>query len=133
VHYKGTGPALADVISGIITMNSASLPPAVPQIKASTLKAFAVTGERRLKPLPDVPTLKEQGIDVVVTSWHGLFAPARTPDTVLDRIEKASKEAMKDPHWEAGLAKDGSTCRPNARAPSSRPSSRRSMPSGAGR
>lgn len=107
VPYKGTGPALADVISGQITMNFSSLPPAVGQIKAGNLRALAVTGEKRVKSLPDVPTLKEQGIDVVVTSWHGLFAPARTPDAVLDKVEKAAKEAMADPKWEAALSKDG--------------------------
>jgi tripartite-type tricarboxylate transporter receptor subunit TctC len=107
VPYKGTGPALADVISGIITMNFSSLPPAVPQIKAGTLKALAVTGERRLKSLPDVPTLKEQGIDVVVNGWHGLFAPAKTPDAILDKIAKDAKQAMKDPKWAEALAKDG--------------------------
>ncbi|MFO1081815.1 MAG: tripartite tricarboxylate transporter substrate binding protein [Reyranellaceae bacterium] len=107
VPYKGTGPALADVISGQITMNFSSLPPAVTQIKAGNLKALAVTGDKRLKSLPDVPTLKEQGIDVVVTSWHGLFAPAKTPDAILDAIVKQAKEAMKDPKWEAALAKDG--------------------------
>ena len=107
VPYKGTGPALADVISGQITMNFSSLPPAVGQIKAGNLKALAVTGEKRLKSLPDVPTLKEQGIDVVVTSWHGLFAPAKTPDAILDAIVKQAQAAMKDPKWEAALAKDG--------------------------
>jgi tripartite-type tricarboxylate transporter receptor subunit TctC len=107
VPYKGTGPALADVISGQITMNFSSLPPAVGQIKAGNLKALAVTGERRVKSLPDVPTLKEQGIDVVVTSWHGLFAPAKTPDALLDKIEQQTKAAMKDPKWEEALSKDG--------------------------
>src|SRR5262245_17492816 len=107
VPYKGTGPALADVISGQITMNFSSLPPAVGQIKAGNLTALAVTGERRVKSLPDVPTLKEQGIDVVVTSWHGLFAPAKTPDAVLDKIEQQTKAAMKDPKWEEALSKDG--------------------------
>ena len=107
VPYKGTAPALADVISGQITMNFSSLPPAVSQIKAGNLRALAVTGEKRVKSLPAVPTLKEQGIDVVVTSWHGLFAPARTPDAVLDRIEKAAREAMADPKWEAALSRDG--------------------------
>jgi len=107
VPYKGTGPALADVISGQITMNFSSLPPAVGQIKAGNLRALAVTGERRVKSLPDVPTLKEQGIDVVVTSWHGLFAPAKTPDAVLDKIEQQTKAAMKDPKWEEALSKDG--------------------------
>jgi tripartite-type tricarboxylate transporter receptor subunit TctC len=107
VPYKGTGPALADVISGVITMNFSSLPPAVGQVKAGNLKALAVTGEKRIKSLPDVPTLKEQGIDVVVNGWHGLFAPAKTPDAILDKIEKDTKQAMKDPKWEEALAKDG--------------------------
>ena len=107
VPYKGTGPAVADVISGQITMNFSSLPPAVSQIKGGNLKALAVTGNKRVKSLPDVPTLKEQGIDVVVTSWQGLFAPAKTPDAILDKIDKATKEAMKNPKWEEALARDG--------------------------
>jgi tripartite-type tricarboxylate transporter receptor subunit TctC len=107
VPYKGTGPALADVISGQITMNFSSLPPAVSQIKAGNLKGLAVTGEKRISTLPDVPTLKEQGIDVVVTSWHGLFAPAKTPADLLDKIDAATKKVMKDPKWEAALGKDG--------------------------
>ncbi len=107
VPYKGTGPAVADVISGQITCNFSSLPPAVSQIKGGNLKALAVTGNKRVKSLPDVPTLKEQGIDVVVTSWQGLFAPARTPDVILDKIEKAAKDAMKNPKWEDALARDG--------------------------
>jgi len=107
VPYKGTGPAVADVIGGQITMNFSSLPPAVSQIKGGNLKALAVTGDKRVKSLPDVPTLKEQGIDVVVTSWQGLFAPAKTPADILDKIEKAAKEAMKNPKWEEALARDG--------------------------
>jgi tripartite-type tricarboxylate transporter receptor subunit TctC len=107
VPYKGTGPAVADVISGQITMNFSSLPPAVSQIKGGNLRALAVTGNKRVKSLPDVPTLKEQGIDVVVTSWQGLFAPAKTPADILDKIEKATKEAMKNPKWDEALARDG--------------------------
>lgn len=107
VPYKGTGPALADVISGVITMNFSSLPPAVGQVKAGNLRALAVTGEKRLKSLPDVPTLKEAGIDVVVNGWHGLFAPAKTPDAVLDKIDAEMTKAMKDPRWEEALSKDG--------------------------
>lgn len=107
VPYKGTAPALADVLSGIITMNFSSLPPAVSQVKAGNLKALAVTGDKRVKSMPDVPTLKEQGIDVVVTSWHGLFAPAKTPDAILDKIDKDAKAAMRDAKWEAALGKDG--------------------------
>src|SRR5277367_7125712 len=107
VPYKGTGPALADVISGQITMNFSSLPPAVPQVKAGNLKALAVTGNRRLTSLPDVPTLKEQGIDAVINGWHGLFAPASTPAVLLDTIARKAKLAMMDPKWAEVLAKDG--------------------------
>ena len=105
--YKGTGPALMDVISGIITMNFSSLPPAVGQIKAGKLKALAVTGEKRVSSLPDVPTLKEQGVDIAVTGWHGLFAPPKTPDAILDRVYKDTAQAMKDPKYTGALAKDG--------------------------
>jgi len=107
VPYKGTGPAVADVISGQITMNFSSLPPAVSQVKGGNLKALAVTGNKRVSSMPDVPTLKEQGIDVVVTSWQGLFAPAKTPPDILDKIEKASKQAMNNPKWQEALARDG--------------------------
>jgi tripartite-type tricarboxylate transporter receptor subunit TctC len=107
VPYKGTGPAVADVINGQITMNFSSLPPAVSQVKGGNLKALAVTGNKRVSSLPDVPTLKEQGIDVVVTSWQGLFAPAKTPADILDKIDKATKEAMKNPKWQEALARDG--------------------------
>jgi tripartite-type tricarboxylate transporter receptor subunit TctC len=107
VPYKGTGPALLDVISGIITMNFSSLPPAVSQIKAGKLRALAVTGDKRVSSLPEVPTLKEQGIDVAVTGWHGLFAPPRTPDAILDRLHKETAAAMKDPKFTGALAKDG--------------------------
>ena len=111
--YKGTGPALLDVISGIITMNFSSLPPAVGQIKAGKLKALAVTGEKRVSSLPDVPTLKEQGVDVAVTGWHGLFAPPKTPDAILDRIHKETVVAMRDPKYTGALAKDGLELPPN--------------------
>ncbi|NQW50290.1 MAG: tripartite tricarboxylate transporter substrate binding protein [Rhodospirillales bacterium] len=113
VPYKGTGPAVADVISGQITMNFSSLPPAVSQVKGGNLKALAVTGNKRVSSMPDVPTLKEQGIDVVVTSWQGLFAPAKTPPDILDKIDKATKEAMKNPKWQEALARDGLEMPPN--------------------
>jgi len=95
------------VISNIITMNFSSLPPAVGQIKAGKLRALAVTGDKRVSSLPDVPTLKEQGINVAVTGWHGIFAPPGTPDAILDRVHKDVTTAMKDPKYTGALAKDG--------------------------
>lgn len=107
VPYKGTGPALADTISGVVTMNFSSLPPAVPQVKTGNLKALAVTGNHRLMSLPDVPTLKEQAIDAVINGWHGLFAPTGTAAALLDIIANKAKQAMKDAKWAEVLAKDG--------------------------
>ena len=107
VPYKGTGPALLDVINGVITMNFSSLPPAVGQIKAGRLKALAVTGARRVSSLPDVPTLKEAGIDVTVKGWHGIFAPKGTPVDILDKMEKETKAALADKKMMDALAKDG--------------------------
>lgn len=107
VPYRGTGPALADTMSGIVTLNFSSLPPAVPQVKVGNLKALAVTGDHRISSLPDVPTLKEQGIDALITGWHGLFAPAGTPEALLDTIARNAKRAMMDPKWAAAMAKDG--------------------------
>lgn len=106
--YKGTGPALLDVISGVITMNFSSLPPAVGQIKAGKLRALAVTGDRRVKSLPDVPTLEEAGFKgLVVKGWHGLFVPSKTPAEIIDRLEKEAKAALGEKKMEEALAKDG--------------------------
>jgi len=108
VPYKGTGPALMDVISGVITMNFSSLPPAVAQIKAGKLRALAVSGDRRVKSLPDVPTLEEAGFKgLVVKGWHGLFVPAKTAVEIIDRLETETKAALAEKKMEEALAKDG--------------------------
>lgn len=107
VPYKGTAPAMADVIAGQISLIFSSLPPAVGQVKAGRLRALAVTGEQRVTSLPDVPTLKEQGVDTVLVDWYGLFAPAKTPREALERIDAAAGTAMQQAPWAAALAKDG--------------------------
>ena len=82
-------------------------------VKAGKLKMLAVTGDKRLKLLPDVPTLTEQGIDMVMNGWHGLFAPAKTPDAILDKIEKDAKRAFTTSKWLDLLVQDGSETPPN--------------------
>jgi len=107
VPYKGISQGLLDMIGGRVDMGFGAPEAGLGHVKAGKLKMLAVTGDKRIKSLPDVPTLKEQGIDVVVNGWHGLFAPAKTPDAILDKIDRDTKAAMKDPRWEAALAKDG--------------------------
>ncbi|QQS13224.1 MAG: tripartite tricarboxylate transporter substrate binding protein [Rhodospirillales bacterium] len=108
VPYKGTGPALMDVISGVITMNFSSLPPAVGQIKAGKLRALAVTGTTRVSALPDVPTLEEAGIKgATLKGWHGLFVPKGTPEPVIAKLEADTAAALKDPKMKVALDKDG--------------------------
>ena len=71
---------------------------------AIALVIIAFARPRQSLTITDIP---EEGIDVVVTSWQGLFAPAKTPDAILDKIEAATKKGMTDPKWEAALTRDG--------------------------
>jgi tripartite-type tricarboxylate transporter receptor subunit TctC len=97
VPYKGSAPAVSDTIGGQTQIMFPSLFTAVPHVKSGKLRALAVAGPKRVSNLPDVPTLKELGIDGVdVTQWYGLFAPAKTPKAVIDKINKALNEVLHD-------------------------------------
>jgi tripartite-type tricarboxylate transporter receptor subunit TctC len=115
VPYKGISQALLDVIGGTIDMGFGPPETGLGHVKAGKLKMLAVTGDKRLKLLPDVPTLTEQGIDMVMNGWHGLFAPAKTPDAILDKIEKDAKRALTNPKWLDLLVQDGSEPPPERR------------------
>jgi len=95
VPYRGTGPALNDLIGGHIQMFFDLLPASLPQIQSGKVRALANAGASRPPALPDLPTVAEQGLPGFdSTSWVGLVAPARTPDAVLtnltDEVEKAT-------------------------------------------
>ena len=117
VPYRGTGPALLDVVAGRINMNFSSPPPAIPLAREGRLRAIAVTGDRRMPTIPDVPTLAEAGTNVSITGWHGIFAPAGTPPETLDRFETAARAAAAAPRFAGRLETDGlepSPVRPRA-------------------
>jgi tripartite-type tricarboxylate transporter receptor subunit TctC len=97
IPYKGSGPALNDLFGAQVSSFFAPYGPLMPQITGGKLRLLAVSSARRIASLPDVPTLKESGIDVVMTQWYGLAAPAGTPRDVTDALGRAVKEAMKDP------------------------------------
>jgi tripartite-type tricarboxylate transporter receptor subunit TctC len=96
IPYKGSGPALNDLYGSQISSFFAPYTPLMGQITSGKLKLLALSSEKRVPSLPDVPTLKESGIDVVMTQWYGLAAPAGTPKDVVDHLARAVKDAMKD-------------------------------------
>jgi 2-methylaconitate cis-trans-isomerase PrpF/tripartite-type tricarboxylate transporter receptor subunit TctC len=95
--YKGSAPAISDTIGGQTQFMFPSLFTALPHVKAGKLRALAVAGPRRSALLPDVPTLKEAGVDGVdVQQWYGFFAPAKTPKPIIDQINKALNQVLAD-------------------------------------
>ena len=97
VPYKGSAPAVQDTIGGQTQFMFPSLYTAYPHVKSGKLRALAVAGPKRVASLPDVPTLKEAGVDGVdVMQWYGIFAPAKTPKAVIDKLNKALNEVLGD-------------------------------------
>lgn len=89
VPYKTSTTAAIDLIGGRVTMMFDNLTTAIPQIKGGKLRALAVTSERRVTELPDVPTMIESGLKgFVVTPWWGIFAPAGTPKAIIDKLNR---------------------------------------------
>ena len=102
VPYKGTAPALADLMGGQVDILCDQTTNTTPQIQAGKVKAFAVTTPKRLAlpMLKDLPTLDEAGLkNFQVTIWHGLYAPKGTPAPVLKKLNDALKTALKDPDF----------------------------------
>jgi len=86
VPYKGAGPAVADTVAGHIQLRFSSIPPAMPHVKAGRLRALAVTGAQRLVLLPDLPAMAETVPGFQVDSWLAVFAPSRTPATIIRKL-----------------------------------------------
>jgi len=108
VPYKGTGPALADLLGGHVEMMFSNVPAAITYIKAGTLRPLGSTGLARSKALPDVPTIAEAGVpgyDVI--SWLAMVAPAKTPDAIVDRLNAVILKALASPAGEKHLASLG--------------------------
>jgi tripartite-type tricarboxylate transporter receptor subunit TctC len=97
VPYKGSSPAVTDTLSGQTQFMFPSLFTAVPFVKSGKLRALAVAGPKRSALLPDVPTLKEAGVEGVdVTQWYAFFAPAKTPRPIIEQLSKALNQALAD-------------------------------------
>ena len=110
IAYKGTGPALTDVLGGQVQMMFGVVPTVLPHIKAGKLTAIAVTGKTRLPSLPNVPSLTEAGLPgYESTLSYGILAPKGTPDAIVKEIHTQISKALNTPKLMALLAAEGAT------------------------
>lgn len=97
IPYKGSGPAITDLISGQVDSFFAPYTPLMGQISGGKIRLLATSSAKRVASLPDVPTLKESGINVTMTQWYGLAAPAGTPKDVINKLIKGVKISLQQP------------------------------------
>lgn len=95
VPYKGTAPAITDLIGGQISMTMTGLPPVLQHIRAGKLRALGVASSARLPHIPDVPTIAEAGVPgFEATQWYGVVAPARTPAAIVDQLAAEIRRSL---------------------------------------
>jgi tripartite-type tricarboxylate transporter receptor subunit TctC len=110
VPYKGTGPALQDLLGGQVDLTFGTPPPYMPFIQSGKLRALAVTGATRVSSLPNVPTAAEAGLPKLdATSWFGVFAPAKTPKPIVDKLAAEIGKVMATPAFKQKAADLGAT------------------------
>ncbi|MGL4966453.1 MAG: Bug family tripartite tricarboxylate transporter substrate binding protein [Inquilinus sp.] len=110
VPYRGAGPALNDVVANQVPIMFDNLPSSTAFIKAGTLRPLAVTTKTRSASFPDLPTMEEAGVPGYETyTWNAIFAPAGTPQPVIDRLNAAAVKAVKDPATQPRLAELSAT------------------------
>ncbi len=117
VPYKGTGPAMTDLLGGQVDIMCDQTTNTTKQIQGKTVKAYAVTSAQRLDILKDLPTVKEAGLpQMEVGIWHGVYAPKGTPKEAVDKLSNALKVALKDSNVSARFAELGTAPSPEADA-----------------
>jgi len=113
VPYKGSGPAVVDLIAGHVVMNFDTMPPVLPHIRSGRMRALAVTTPKRAGPLPDVPTMVESGLKgFEMTNWYGVMAPAKTPREVVAKLNGEINKIMGLPEQKAKLEEVGTQLDP---------------------
>ncbi|HXF66365.1 MAG TPA: tripartite tricarboxylate transporter substrate binding protein [Burkholderiales bacterium] len=108
VPYKGSGAALPAMLGGQVKIGFGPIVPAIPHVKAGRLRALGVTGTKRSLAAPEIPTIAEQGLKGFgATSWYGVFVPARTPKSVIARLNREFAAALAAPEVRERLTRDG--------------------------
>jgi tripartite-type tricarboxylate transporter receptor subunit TctC len=107
VPYKGNSPAITDLLGGQTQMIFATMPTVLPQVKAGRLRAVAVIGLERTTALPDVPTVAETLPGFAVSNWIGLFAPAGTPQEIVNKLNAEVQKIMQQPDVQKRLETEG--------------------------
>jgi tripartite-type tricarboxylate transporter receptor subunit TctC len=117
VPYKGSGPALVDLVGGQVQLSFDTLPSVIGQIKNGKVRALAVTTARRNAQLPDIPTLAEAGVPhVEMSAWYGIYMPAAAPKAVQDRVHDAVNQVLAMPETRTRLDAVGAEITPMTQA-----------------
>lgn len=107
IPYQGGGQAATALLAGEVQFSQNHIPVVLPHVTSGRVRVLATTGAKRSATWPDVPTLKESGIDVVASAWFGLFVPAGTPPAIVDRIHRATVAATRSATLRERLAAQG--------------------------
>jgi tripartite-type tricarboxylate transporter receptor subunit TctC len=108
IPYRGTGPAIADLIGGQVQVSFATFASVAPHVEAGKLRALGIAGQKRSALMPELPTFGDLGLkDYEAGLWYSLLAPARTPQAVIDKLNEAMVAALKDPAVARQLEQQG--------------------------
>ena len=104
IVYRGGTPAMNDLLAGHLPLQFATVAQALPQYRAGQLRALGISSAERYPSVPEIPTFREQGFDVVATEWYGLLAPAGTPKPIIEKLNAEMKRIMALPNMGDRLA-----------------------------
>lgn len=99
IPYRGTGPALNDLLAGTVDFTITTPPPLLPHIRTGRIRALMVTGRSRLPALPTVPTAIESGVPLVASSWFAVYGPGALPDDLAQRLTAAVRQVVEAPDF----------------------------------
>ena len=117
VPYKGSGPALIDLLGGQTQLMFSTMPPALPHVKSGRLRALGMTGSRRSPLVPELPTIAESGLPgYEITQWWGLLGPAGLPAAIVTRLNSDVNAVLQQPEVKARFANEGADTAPNTPA-----------------